>query len=180
MPLDVENDLLTRFPVLRPPLILEHGCDFWVIDMATIAWLIWRIQSVEHSIRVPGIADGGEDQALELPEIGRRHIGAVLLDLQFRLDANLFERALSQLCGIDEGRACTRTIGSMQQCFESFGNASLRQQTPGLLGIVLIIAPPRAKLINARRPFGQTTGDRRDRFTPDPDRVNDLLAIDRM
>src|SRR5437867_10899089 len=133
MPLDVENELLTRFPVLCAPLLLEHGRDFWVMDMATVAWLIWRIQSVEHSIRVPGIADRGQDQALELAEIRRRHIGAVLLDLQFRLNANLFERALGQLGGIDEGGARTRTIGSMQQCFEAFGNTSLRQQAPGLL-----------------------------------------------
>jgi hypothetical protein len=68
----------------------------------------------------------------------------------------------------------------MQQCFEAFGHTSLRQQAPSLLGIVLIISRSRAKLINARRPLGQTTRDRGDRFTPDPDRVNDLLAIDRM
>src|SRR5712691_7076836 len=133
MPLDVEDDLLTRFSVLRPALLLEHGRDFWVVDMAAVAWLVWRIQSVEHSIRVPGVADGGQDQALELAEIRRRHIGAVLLDFQFRLDANLFEGALGQLRGIDDSRASTRAIGGMEQCFETFGKASLRQQASGLL-----------------------------------------------
>ena len=83
-------------------MLLEHGRDFGVIDMAAVAWLVWRIQSVQHGIRVPGVADGGQGQALELAEIRRRHIGAVLLDFQFRLDANLFEGALGQLRRIDD------------------------------------------------------------------------------
>ena len=37
-----------------------------------------------------------------LPSERRRHIGAVLLDLQLRLDADVFEVALGQLRGIDE------------------------------------------------------------------------------
>ena len=105
----------------------------------------------------PGVADRSQGQTLELTEIRRRHIGAVLLDLQFRLDANLFERALGQLCSIDDLGTRTRPTSGMEQCFEALRNASFRQQAPGFLGIVLIVARARAEFINARRPFGQAT-----------------------
>ena len=94
VPLQVKDDLLPRLPVLRLPLFLEHGRDRGVVHMAAVARLIRGIQAIQHGIRLPGIADGAEGQAVELPRPRRRHIGAVLLDLQLHLDADLFQVVL--------------------------------------------------------------------------------------
>jgi hypothetical protein len=64
------------------------------VDMAAVAQLVWGIQAIQHAIRLPGIADGGEGHTVELAFVCRGHIGAVLLDLDLRLDADLFEVTL--------------------------------------------------------------------------------------
>src|SRR5262249_47428453 len=72
-----------------------------VVDMAGILWLVGRIQAIQHTVRFPGNREGADGHALELAHGRRRHIGAELLDLQLRLDAGLFERALHQLRNIN-------------------------------------------------------------------------------
>src|SRR5262245_46813022 len=68
MPLNVENELLTRFQVLRAPLLLEHGRERGVVDMATVAWLVGSIHAVEHAIWLPGNAQGAHGHALVLAQ----------------------------------------------------------------------------------------------------------------
>src|SRR5882724_1685641 len=94
IPLQVKNKLLARLAVLGAPLFLEHGRKLRVVDMAAVAQLIWGIQAIQHAIWLPGIADGGEGHAVELAFVCRGHIGAVLLDLDLRLNADLFEVTL--------------------------------------------------------------------------------------
>src|SRR5262249_52447522 len=57
MTLDIKDDLLARFSVLRPSLLLEHDRELGVVDMTTVTWLVWRIQPIQYCIRVPGVAD---------------------------------------------------------------------------------------------------------------------------
>jgi hypothetical protein len=75
-------------------LLFEHGRDLGVVDVAAVARLVGRIQFIQHAIRLPGQADGAYCHTLELARKRRGHIGAVLLDLQFGLDPDLFESAL--------------------------------------------------------------------------------------
>src|SRR5262249_39905380 len=79
MPLDVEDDLPARLQILRAPLFLEHGRDRGIVDVTAVAPLVRRIQSIQHTIRLPGNTEGTEGQPLELAGKRRRHIGAVLL-----------------------------------------------------------------------------------------------------
>src|SRR5207249_4321137 len=62
--LQVKDKLPARLPVLCAPLLLEHGRDLRVVDMATVAWLVGGIQAIQHAIRLPSIADGAEGHAV--------------------------------------------------------------------------------------------------------------------
>jgi hypothetical protein len=51
--LDVEDDLLTGFQILRTHFLLQHRLDLGVIDVATMARLIWRIHTIWKVIAYP-------------------------------------------------------------------------------------------------------------------------------
>ena len=90
-------------------------------------------------------------QALELALHGGRHVGPVLLGLQLRLDADLFEIALHQLRVIDEVAGEPRRHPELR--LKSLGIPRFGQQAPGLLGIVRIVPGALAELIGWERPL---------------------------
>ena len=73
-----------------------------VVDMADIAQRVRRIRAIQHAIRLPGRGIGTHRQALEFAAARRGHKRAILLDLQLRLDADIFEVTLHQLHGIED------------------------------------------------------------------------------
>src|SRR5215510_9694733 len=100
--LDVKDNLLTRLQVLRAHFLLEYCRELGVVDVAAVARLIWHVHAIQRAMRFPDNREGAHGQAFELARERRRHICAVLLDLQLRLNADVFEIALGQLEGIDE------------------------------------------------------------------------------
>src|SRR5262249_26394802 len=93
-------------------------------------------------------------------------------------NANVFEVALDQLHVVNKvtpeaSRGCKR-------CFEAVRMPSLRQQAPGLSGIILIVLCPRTELVNGQRPLDEATGNCWSWFTSPPHRLNELLAVDRV
>src|SRR5712692_7421105 len=102
IPLNVEDDFLACLQVLGTPLLLEHGCDRGVIDVADVPRGVGCIGAIQRAIRFPGNAEGTPRQTLELALHRRRHIRAVLLDLQLCLNADVFEEALYQLRVVEE------------------------------------------------------------------------------
>jgi hypothetical protein len=144
--LDVENELLARLQGLRAPLLLQHRRDLGVIDVAAVARLVGRIQAVQHTIRFPGNTDGPHGHAVELAHERRREIRSILLELHLGLDANILEKPLHQLHGIRQVGAVA--TGGINLCLQTLRETRFGQQTPGLLGIVLIILGPGAELID--------------------------------
>ena len=99
-----------------------------------------------------------------LPCERRGHIGAILLELQLRLDADVFEIALDQLHGIEQVRAIA--TGDRERRFKALGKPGFASKRRASLRIVLIVLRPGAELIDGQRPLGQATGDRRGRLAP--------------
>src|SRR5262245_34605550 len=145
--------------------------------MAAVARLVRRIHAIEHAIWFPGNAHGTHGHALELPQERRTNICAVLLELHLRLDADIFEIALHQLYGIKQVR--TVAISSRDRRLQTLRKAGFRQQTPGLLGVILIVPRALTELINGQGPLCGATGNSRSWFAPDPDCINEPLTINR-
>src|SRR5262245_55246429 len=56
--LNVEDELLARLQILGTPLLLEHGRDRGVIDMAGIPRGVGCIGAIQRAIRFPSNAEG--------------------------------------------------------------------------------------------------------------------------
>src|SRR5262249_17431823 len=100
--LNRKNDLPTRLQVFGLPLFLEHGRELRVVDIASIHRMVWDESPIQWTIWVYGEIDGPIYHTLVLALCRRRHIGAVLLQLQLDLDAHVFEEALHELHRIHE------------------------------------------------------------------------------
>ena len=79
------------------------------------------------AIRFPGNGEGAHRHALELALARRRLIRPILLDLQLRLDADLFEIALDHLRRIDQVAAVA--TGDRERAFSSPWDTRLRPAT---------------------------------------------------
>src|SRR5207249_739597 len=123
---NVEDELLARLQVLGTPLLLEHGRDRGVVDMAGIPRGVRGVGAIQRTIRFPGNAEGPPHQALELALRRRRRIRAVLLDLQLRLNTDVFEIVLHQLRVIEE--VAPKAGGSRELCLKTLGEPSFSQQ----------------------------------------------------
>src|SRR6266567_816729 len=78
--LKLPDELLARLQVLGPPLLLEHGRELGVVDMAAIARLLWEIHAIGRAIGFPGDGDRTHGHALIFARERRRQIGAILLE----------------------------------------------------------------------------------------------------
>src|SRR5262249_52680814 len=99
--LNVEDELLARLQVFGASLQLQHGREGGVIDVTRVPRGVRGIGAIQPAIRFPGDAGGTPHYALELALYGRGNERAEFLDLQLRVDADVFEEALHQLCVID-------------------------------------------------------------------------------
>ena len=174
--LNVEDALLARRQVRRPPLLHDHRRERGVVDVAAVARLVGDVRSVQHAIRLPARGKRPHRQTLVLPDAGRRDIRAKLLELQLRVDPDVFKVALHQLRGIDEVGA--RASRHRELRFPALGNTGLREQTPCLLGVVPVVCRPLAELIHGQGPLDQAAGDGGGRFAPELNRLDDGLPID--
>jgi hypothetical protein len=114
--------------------------------MAAVAQLVRGIQPTQDATWLPGNDDGAIRHPLELAGGRCCDICPILLDLQLSLNADVFEIVLDQLRGIEDAGAVAPS--SMEPRLKPFGKASICQQAPRLLWIVLIVLCPCAKLID--------------------------------
>ena len=74
-------------------------------------------------MRFPNNGEGAGGQALKLAGERRRHIRAVLLEFQLRVNTDVFEIALGQLGGIDQVAAIAAS--DIERRFQPLGKAGL-------------------------------------------------------
>ena len=97
-------------------------------------------------MRLPGDREWAHRHAFELPLRGRRHVGAVLLYSQLRLDAGFLELTLDELQGVDKVGA--ETGSPAQLGLEALGKSSVGQEPPRLFRIMAIVPGARPELID--------------------------------
>src|SRR5215468_10399389 len=95
--LDVVDNALALLGIQLPPLGEEHSIELGVVDMATVVRLARIENTVQIIIHLQEGSDRSHGELLELPQEGGRDIIAVLLGLQFDLDAHLAQLIHCQL-----------------------------------------------------------------------------------
>src|SRR6266511_4414385 len=126
IPLDVEDELPADFQLPDAHLLLQHPGQLGVIDVAAVARLLGQVHPIEGAVWFPGDRERAHRNALELSLRRRRHVGAVFLDLQLRLDAAFLELALDELEGVDQVGAET---GVADRILETKGASCARENT---------------------------------------------------
>ena len=112
--------------------------------------MVWDEPPIQRVIWVQGKIDRPIYHTLVLALCRRRHIRAVLLQLQLDLDAHVFEEALHELHGIHQVTPQARSRRELR--LKALGIPGFHQQAPGFLGIMLIIPGTRPELIDGQRP----------------------------
>src|SRR5207249_5981464 len=104
------------------------------------------IGAVQREIRFPGNTERSPHQALELALYRCGKIGAVLLELELCLNADVFEEALHQLGVVDE--VATKASRDGKLGFKALGKPGFCQQASSFLRVVLVILRPGAELVD--------------------------------
>jgi len=158
--LDVVDDLATLGHVEGATLELDHLRELGIVDALGVERLPRDEIAVEVAVRVgPGAEEPGA-HLVELAEDGARDEGAVLLELELRLDPALLPAGERHLHRVDEVRAVAgrRLEGGL----EAAPKAGFGQEPPGLTGVEVVEFPPlRGQLIDRDGPIPERGGNGR-------------------
>src|SRR6267142_4645692 len=158
--LDVVNDLAALGDVEGAALELDHVRELGIVDARGVERLAGDEVAVEVAVGVVPAAEETGAHLVELAEDRARDEGAVLLQLELRLDPALLPAFECHLHCVHE----VRTIAGrgLDRGLEAAREAGVGQQPPGLAGIEVVEPPPfRGQLIDRERPVFEGGGDGR-------------------